>query len=653
MNVPERPVPDLPASPAAAFGAPERYRWLIERIPAVVYMQIDGEPYLTTYLSPRVEQLLGYPVAGLDRPTWISLMHDDDRDRVLEAERVSDETKQPFDEEFRMRRADGEFIWVRDQAEWVPASDGEPAHWLGILTEITGEKRLEQELRDTAARYRTLVEQLPAVTYVDDLDEEMTSVYVSPQAGEMFGRSIETDTPPRSWAEAVHPDDVARATEETRAGISSGEPFSIEYRMRRVDGKTLWIRDVATVIRDERGHPTMVQGVLFDITEQKELEQELRETAARFRTLVEQIPAVVYVDPLEPEPTASLYVSPYAETMLGVTPDHATTHREWWPQLVHPEERDQAVRISDEASRLGTPYRNDYRVVRPDGRVVWVHDEAVLVHDEHGRPLFWQGVMFDITERKRAEQDLTQALELERDAVERLEEADEIKDTFLTAVSHDLRTPLATILGIAVTLEHEDEMPLDPHDRRELLRSLNAKARQLTDLVTDLLDLDRLRRGASEPRMTEQALDEDLRHLVATIELGEDHPLELDLAPVRLPVDRTMVGRIVENLVTNAARHTPPGTRVWVRLAADAQGGALLIVEDDGPGVPEELRDSLFDPFERGPSANPQSPGAGVGLSLVRRFAELHGGRAWVEEREGGGASFRVWLPGPRPAPIS
>jgi PAS domain S-box-containing protein len=650
----DRPAPDAPAAPAAAFGTPERYRWLIERIPAAVYVQVDAELQLTTYLSPRIERLLGYPAETLDRATWTSLIHDDDREGVLAAERRADETKEPFLEEFRMTTADGREVWIRDQAEWVPPSGDEPAHWFGLFTDVTEHKRLEEELRETGARYRTLVEQLPAVTYVDLPDDAMTNVYVSPQLREMFGVGGDGDAVAiAEWSQRIHPADRERATRESLAGIKAGGRFSIEYRMVRADGKVLWIRDVATVLKDEGGRPTMVQGVLFDITEQKELEQELRETAARFRTLVEQIPAVVYVDPLEPEPVASIYVSPYVETMLGITPGHATSHREWWAELVHPEDRDEAVRISDDANRIGTPYRNEYRVVRPDGRLVWVRDEAVLVRDERGQPLFWQGVMFDITDRKRAEQELTQALELERAAVDRLREADEMKDTFLTAVSHDLRTPLSTILGIAVTLEQEEHVPLDPVDRRDLLRSLGAKARQLTDLVTDLLDLERLRRGASEPQVVEESLDTLVAELVAEADLGDVHPIELDLVPVRLPVDRTMVGRIVENLLSNAVRHTPSGTRVWVRLSEDAQGGALLVVEDDGPGIPAELREALFRPFERGPSANPQSPGTGVGLSLVARFAELHGGRAWVEERDGGGASFRVWLPGSGPRPAS
>ena len=114
--------------------------------------------------------------------------------------------------------------------------------------------------------------------------------------------------------------------------------------------------------------------------------------------------------------------------------------------------------------------------------------------------------------------------------------------------------------------------------------------------------------------------------------------------PVFLDLDATKVERIVENLVMNALKYTPVGTAIQVRVLA-RDGGALIVVEDEGPGVPDQMKKSVFEPFRRG-SQGPNTPGTGIGLTLVARFAELHGGRAWVEDRPGGGASFRVSLPG-------
>ena len=109
-------------------------------------------------------------------------------------------------------------------------------------------------------------------------------------------------------------------------------------------------------------------------------------------------------------------------------------------------------------------------------------------------------------------------------------------------------------------------------------------------------------------------------------------------------VDIAKVERIVENLLANAVRHAPATTTIWIRVQR-APDGVVIAVEDDGPGVPDELRETIFEPFRQGPDAPEHSPGVGVGLTLVRRFAELMGGRAWVQGREGGGASFRVFLP--------
>jgi signal transduction histidine kinase len=268
--------------------------------------------------------------------------------------------------------------------------------------------------------------------------------------------------------------------------------------------------------------------------------------------------------------------------------------------------------------------------------VVWVKDEAVLVRDEDGTPLFYQGVLSDVTESRRAKDELQLALD-------ELRRADEMKNTFLTAVSHDLRTPLATILGNAITLEHADELALSSEERTDMARALAAKARRLTELITDLLDMDRLTRGAFEPRLAPEELAELIERVAREVDLIGGRQVELDLHPVVAMVDRSMVERVVENLLVNASKHTPTEATIGVRLRAVGDG-AEIVVEDDGPGVPVELRGVLFQPFERGPSANPHSPGVGLGLSLVARFAELHGGRAWVQDRSGGGAAFHVLL---------
>jgi two-component system sensor histidine kinase KdpD len=281
-------------------------------------------------------------------------------------------------------------------------------------------------------------------------------------------------------------------------------------------------------------------------------------------------------------------------------------------------------------------------MIAKDGRIVWVQDEARLVRLPDTPP-YWQGFLLDVTERKEAQTQLERALAVEREASQRLRSLDEMKNTFLQAVSHDLRTPLAAILGLAITLERGD-VQLDEADSRDLARRIAGNARRLDRLVTNLLDLDRLARGIVTPTLDETDVGALVGRVAEESELVPDDRLVTELATVVQPVDAAKVERIVENLLANAMRHAPGHATIWLRVQPEP-GGVIIAVEDDGPGVADDLRETIFEPFLQGPDAPRHSPGVGVGLALVRRFAELQGGRAWVQEREGGGASFRVFLP--------
>lgn len=259
-----------------------------------------------------------------------------------------------------------------------------------------------------------------------------------------------------------------------------------------------------------------------------------------------------------------------------------------------------------------------------------------------GAPLFTAYIR-DISDRKRAEAEVERALRTEREAIQRLQALDELKNTFLQAVSHDVRTPLSAILGLALTLERED-LDLPPEERRDLTRRLAANARKLERIVSNMLDLDRLTRGVVALNREPTRVDVLVREVVGEAEFLGQREVRVEADPVVADVDPPKLERILENLLVNAARHTPGGTPVWVGVG-EQDGGCLITVEDAGPGVPADLRQAVFEPFRRA-SLDQPSPGTGIGLSLVARFAELHGGRAWVEERAGGGASFRVWLPG-------
>lgn len=370
-----------------------------------------------------------------------------------------------------------------------------------------------------------------------------------------------------------------------------------------------------------------------------------RSDEGQFRSLVEQIPVVTYVDRLD-DPDSGLYVSPQAEEILGISPDEFLHDPTLWYEHVHPDDRLRAVQEWRRARETGEPISTEYRVLAPGGRVVWVSEQARVMCNEAGEPLLVQGVMMDITDRKRAEDELHEAWQREREVSADLRALDRMKNTLLHAVSHDLRGPISAVMGAAVVLA-EHEADLRPAEKTQIIAGLGSSANKMSRIVTDLLDMDRIERGIIEPKREPTDLADLVRRVAADLDLPDERPIQIETDPVVLDVDGARVERIVENLVMNAVRHTSETTPVWIRVLAD-EDGAVIAIEDAGPGVPDDLRGTIFQPFKRGPDETPYG-GSGLGLSLVARFAELHGGQAWVQERAGGGASFRVFLKGAGP----
>jgi len=368
----------------------------------------------------------------------------------------------------------------------------------------------------------------------------------------------------------------------------------------------------------------------------------------RFHELVASLDAIFWEASTD---LSFTFVGGRLETILGSEASLWPLHGRAWGQHVAAEDRDVMLGSIDRAIRGGGDVTLEYRVVVPDGSEVWIRDLVHVVRGTQG-PRQLRGLMVDITQRKFAEQALraserqaSDAFRREREAAQRLRALDEMKNTFLEAVSHDLRTPLTSILGSALTLE-QTQLDIPREDALDLVHRIATNARKLERLLGDLLDLDRLQRGIISPQRRPTNLQELVNRAVNETENPHGREIRVEVAPLVVSVDGAKVERIIENLASNALRHTPQDADIWVH-ADGRDGGVLLVVEDDGPGIPDELKEEIFEPFRQAPgSAAEHSPGVGVGLSLVRRFAELHGGRAWVEDRAEGGASFHVFLPG-------
>jgi PAS domain S-box-containing protein len=523
---------------------------------------------------------------------------------------------------------------------------------LGQLATVLGTSlervRLSQELSAEKARYESLLNTVSDVGEGVVVAEGTRLVYANEAYCQITGYSFEELAALDSLIELA-PRDERSALLAQYARRRSGEPVPEHYETALIhrDGRRVEV-EVALKLLEREG-ATQVISLVRDITDRKLAAEATR----RNEQALTEAQALAHLGSWDWEIRSdTLRWSDELCRIFGVDPGTFTPTFEDYMDRIHPDDREAVQAVIGRAFTEGGSFTFEHRIVTRDGGSRSLHCKGEVVSNAFGEPMRMYGTSQDVTERKDAEDALRQAYEHERQAAERLRSVDSMKNSFLTAVSHELRTPLTAVLGFAKTLDEHDGQ-IGQAERRVFLRRLAANAEKLDRLLSDLLDVDRLSRGMLEPVRRPVDVGALARQVASESALLRSRPVHIEAHPVTVRVDAAKVERIIENLAANAVRHTPDGTAIWVRVEA-RDGGVLIAVEDAGEGVPAELRESVFEPFKQGPGIPNHAPGVGIGLSLVFRFAELHGGRAWVEEREGGGASFRVYLPdAPEAEPVA
>jgi PAS domain S-box-containing protein len=441
--MPEPSDDDVPLEPPLdPFASRSRTRELVEQLPVVVFVDTDELRGKTIYISPNVEKLLGYapPVLLEDGELWYRSIHPDDRDGFWRSWEDSWKRGTPFHAEYRMLRPDGEEVWVRESRVLVLSESGHRLAWQGVIEDLTAEKRSQEEVRESEARYRALVERVPAVVYEMDPDDERRTIYVSPHVEQVLGYSrAEWLDQPDIWIELLHADDREVVLAQHDRHSETGEPWDLEYRLIASDGRVVWVHDRAILIRRDRGAAAW-HGVMIDITaehdaremlllhqedlerrvdertnelqeanelmaleigERRRMENELRQVEERYRRLVENMPGIAYIWEVHPgdEARSFGYVSPRVQDVLGFSPDQWNASAR-----IHPHDQAEVNEALERTRRTGESFLMEYRFLAKDGSVVWVLDHASLVsRGESGDPSIFQGVMLDITARKDAE----------------------------------------------------------------------------------------------------------------------------------------------------------------------------------------------------------------------------------------------------------
>ncbi len=365
---------------------------------------------------------------------------------------------------------------------------------------------------------------------------------------------------------------------------------------------------------------------------------QLSSAEARYETLLEQIPAVVFMANLDGG-IGEAYVSPHIETLLGFRQSEWLHDPIRWYRQVHADDK---TRWSLEAAALfltGEPLRSVYRVIAKDGHVVWFQCEAKMVRRKDGRPWFIHGVGFDITDLKRTEESLGRA-------VETAETANRAKGDFLANMSHEIRTPINGIMGMTA-LALETDLSLE---QRDYLSTIESSADSLLTIINDVLDFSKIEARKLDLEIIEFNLRHCLEQTLRSLALHA-HKKGLELACRICPeIDEILLGdpgrlrQIVVNLVTNAIKFTAQGevlVRVETEERSDNQTRLHFRVADTGIGIAREKQKVIFEAFAQADGSSTRKyGGTGLGLTISSQLVKLMGGEIWVESESGRGSTF-------------
>lgn len=746
---------------------------ILDNSPLVTYCCGPGPQHPTTYISETVTAQLGYrPQNYYDDPSfWTKCIHPDDLDAVLaELDRVS--KGECITYEYRMRRADGEYIWLHDEVHPLYARGtgqvrGLVGSWMDVSSLRTAKDALERTAAELETIYRTapiglafvdaelrflrINEELATINgarVVDHIGQTLRSVIpeIAPKIEPVYRRVLETGKPvqdmeikgatpaqpdiERFWVTSLSPVHGADGTpfginvvvseitnhikllSELRKyqHIVSATPDMVsfvdsDYRYQAVNDayilahgrprEALIGRHVAEVLGqsvfekvvkpridrclagetiryqewfefagvgkrftdvsysravDDNGTPRGVAVSVRDMSEQRRVEEQLRESQARLELISNTIEDVVWIT--DTKSNQVKYASPAYEKIWGQSVESLYRNSQQWNEAIHPDDQPQ---IHESLARLtrGVTFDEEYRITRPDGSQRWIRDRGYPIIDDQGRTVHVVGIAQDITDRKRAEE-MRSRLEAELRQAQKMQAVGQLA----AGLAHDINSVLMIILGNAELLQ--SALAKSRVGKSTKIRSgienITCAVDRGKDLIDQLLCLGRSQAHRPQPTNLNRAL-KDVEGIVRPL-LGKSIQLDMhyanDLPPCDL--DSAQFLRAVVNLVINARDAMPDGGTISIETATASHGEGYnshsaqtgkrkyvtLTVSDTGTGMQPDVIERIFEPFF---STKPVGQGSGLGLSVVHGIMEQHKGHTRVESTPGRGTTFRLFFP--------
>ncbi|MAY75924.1 MAG: hypothetical protein CMJ31_14635 [Phycisphaerae bacterium] len=527
--------------------------------------------------------------------------------------------------------------WIEWEAKpWRGGSDDEVRGVLISAYPLDTQITLEDAVTSSNERYELAL--LGArIGIWDWFDVEHDDAWWSPQLYELIGYTpAELPATLPNIKKIMPPDDRPQVFAKVDAALRREEIYDATYRLRRKDGQYRWFRGRAICFHDEQGRPRRMAGSIEDIHDRvtaenrlRERERELHTTSQRLELSMASAQQAAWEWWVGDE---NFTISDSGCTMLGYGVDEMPRSIAAWRRLVHPDDRprsDEAL----EAHLRGDEERYDVvvRMRRSNGEWSWVRSVgAVVERNTEGQPTRIAGMNLDVDRERRLQEQLKQR----SDEMER----------FVYTASHDLKSPIVTILGFLSHVNRDLEEGQTDRLPRFVKRIEDATER-LKQSVDELLDVSRVNRITANPRAID--LDAAIREAVASFDnqiRERGVTLSIGVGEFTVWCDAKHVRQVVDNYLSNALRYgtDPVNPRISIAARSAGLGFIEIAVTDNGSGIDPAYADRVFGLFER---LSTEKDGSGVGLAIVRKIAEHYNGRAWLDTDAESGTTFRVTLP--------
>jgi PAS domain S-box-containing protein len=621
----------------------ERFRLLSEAISGIVYDWdvMTGQ----VHRSGGMVELVGYRVQDAEPSMawWHGRIHEVDRESVQQALGAAMSRMQSlFDIEYRVIRRDGSVAYVHDRSRIVYDAAGEAVRVVGCIQDVSRRRSVEERLRQTQERFERALQNLPLALFTQDRDLRYTWLYnpVHPAAEQNALGKTDAEL------EGVFtPEDAARLIEFKARVVRTGQSARREFALRTGE-EVRFCELAAEPLRDREGQVTGVSCAAIDITDRRRAREAIADLNVQLEARLQEVQTIFDTAPVgiiiaeDPECKAIRSNLALAE-MLGLAPGENVSKSS-------PDGDRQPYRILQDgkevpaddlpmrkAARLGISIKDELlEIVRSDGSQIKILVCAEPIRGADGAVKGAVGCCVDVTDLKKAEQ--------------ALKEADRRKDEFLAILAHELRNPLSSITNALALLRMPD---LDEEDRKWAGEMADRQLSIVVRLVDDLLDVSRISSGKLKLRKelidAATIVDRVVETLRAQLsELHHELTVKIDPGPLPLWGDATRLEQILSNLLHNAAKYTDDGGHIT--LKAQREGDEIVFeVRDNGIGIPREVLPKLFELYTQVDTSLDRSRGGlGIGLTLVRNLAIMHGGSALAaSDGPGKGSVFSVRLP--------